>query len=183
MSWCKTITKSQKKKNSNHGISFKLSWFCAEKLPGGIDLPIKPQNAKHTTHPMTRDLGQTSQRYQCFQALSFAMGVGGAQFLLPGIGEGSVSLHLPVSSQQSAGSQGRQLDQAGFLFGTFSDLRLSDRSVMLGTAIKESKLCFLLHLSAPRWRGCYRGLLHWLPSWALSLKSPTYLAPAEKLVY
>ena len=159
MSWCKTITKSWER-NSNHRSSFKLSLFCTEKLPGGIDLPIKPQNAKHTTHPMARDLGQISQRNQCSQALSFMVGIGGAQFLLLGIGEWSVGLPLPASSQQSAGGGRKQLGQAGFPFGTFSDLGLSDRSVMLHTAVKESKACSLLRLSAPRWRGCNQGPLH-----------------------
>lgn len=152
MSWCKTITKSWER-NSNHRSSFKLSLFCTEKLPGDTDLPIKAQNAKHTTHPMARDLGQISQRNQCFQTPSFMVGIGGAQFLLLGIGEPSVTLHLSASSQQSAGGN-------RFLFGTFSDLGLSDRSVMLYTAVKESKSRSLLHLSAPRWRGCNQGPLH-----------------------
>lgn len=87
----------------------------------------------------------------------------GAPFLLSGLGEGSVSLHLPASSQQSAGGQGKPLDQAGFLFGTFSDLGLSDRSVMLppssacpmmeglltGSAALTSQLSPFLEVSHP----------------------------------
>lgn len=65
--------------------------------------------------------------------------MGGAQCLLPGMGQPSA----PASSQSSAGGQGEQADQAGFLFGTFSDLGLIDRSVWLPHTLRENKLCTL----------------------------------------
>lgn len=144
INWCKTITKRWKK-NCNHWISFKLSLFCTGKLPGVIDLGIKPQNAKHTTHPMARNLGKISHRNQCFQALTFVVGKGGAQFLLPGIGEGGASHPVPASSQQSA--RGR------FLFGTFSDLGLSNRRVRLPHCGKRKQITFPPSFACPALEG------------------------------
>lgn len=104
---------------------------------------------------MTRDLGQVRQRYQGFQALPFVRGVRGTQFLLPGI-EGSVSLtcQLALSHQQGARESSWTklasclelcliLDQATGLWCSHTAVR--------------NKLCFLLYLSAPHWRGCYQG--------------------------
>lgn len=117
-SWYKTINKSYIrgniiwKINSNVWISFKPSLFCTEKLSRGIDLPIKPQNVIHTSI-LWQERGQIRQRYQGFQALSFAAGIGRARFLLPGIREGSVRFQLPASYQQSAG--GRRISWPSWL--------------------------------------------------------------------
>lgn len=81
----------------------------------------------------------------------------GAPFLLPGLGEGSVSLHLPASSQQSAGGQGKPLDQAGFLFGTFSDLGLSDRSVMLPHGSRRKQMMLPPSSACPMMEGLLTG--------------------------
>lgn len=87
-----------------------------------------------------RDLEEIGQKYRCFQALSFGVGVRGCPVSV--LWEKHMSLNLPDSSQLSAGGQrwGRekQLDQAGFIFWTSSDLGLSDRSLMISRQWKKA---------------------------------------------
>lgn len=92
-----------------------------------------------------------------FPGSPFRDGREGALFLSSGIGEGSVSLHLPASSQQSAGGQGKQLDQAGFLFGTFSDLGLSDRSVMFPHCGRRKQIMLPPSSACPTLEGLLSG--------------------------
>lgn len=85
-----------------------------------------------------RDLGEISRKYRGFQALSFVVGVRDC----PVLWEWHLSLNLPDSSLLSAGGRrwGRekQLDQAGFIFWTASDLGLSDRSLMIQLQWKKA---------------------------------------------
>lgn len=66
----------------------------------------------------------------------------------------------PASSQLSAGGREEQVDQAGFVFGTFSDLGLIDRSVVLPHDIKRKRIMhpppfkFLPHTGGAALRVC-----------------------------